>query len=84
VGLLRALVLLPLAPVEGVAWLAERLAAEAERQLMDEGAIRAHLAELAAANDRGEISNEDYDVIEEQLLRQLQHTTRRLDSEGWQ
>jgi len=83
VGLLRGLASLPLAPVEGVAWLADRLATEAERQLNDEGAIRAHLAELAAANDRGEISDDDYDVIEEQLLRQLAHTTRRLDGEDW-
>lgn len=82
-GLLRGLALLPLAPVQGVAWLADRLAAEAERQLNDEGAIRAHLAELAAANDRGDISDDEYDLIEEQLLRQLSDTTRHIDSEGW-
>ena len=81
-GLLRSLVLLPLAPVEGVAWVADRLAAEAERQLNDEGALRAQLVELAAAHDRGEIDDEQYDVIEEQLLRQMQQTVRRLDSEG--
>jgi hypothetical protein len=83
VGLLKGLALLPLAPVQGVAWLADRLATEAERQLDDEAAIRAHLADLAAANDRGEISDEDYDVIEEQLLRQLVMKTRRVDGEGW-
>ena len=78
-GLLRALALLPLAPVQGVVWVADRLAAEAERQLHDEGSIRAELGELAAAHDRGEIGDDDYDFIEEQLLRQLQPTTRRLD-----
>lgn len=82
-GLLRGLVLLPLAPVQGVTWLAERLATEAERQLNDEGAIRAQLADLAAANDRGEISDDEYDAVEELLLRQLSDTTRRVDGEGW-
>ena len=81
-GLLRAIALLPLAPVEGVVWMAERLAAEAERQLHDESTIRAQLGELAAAHDRGEISDADYDHIEEQLLRRLHPTTRRLDGEG--
>ena len=74
--------LLPLAPVEGVVWMADRLAAEAERQLHDGSSLRDQLGELAAAHDNGEISDEDYDRIEEQLLRQLQPTIRRLDREG--
>jgi hypothetical protein len=82
VGLLRALALLPLAPVEGVVWMADRLATEADRQLHDDSSIRGQLGELAAAHDNGDISDEDYDRIEEQLLRQLQPTTRRLDGEG--
>jgi len=82
VGLLRALALLPLAPVEGVVWVADRLATEAERQLHDDGSIRAQLGELAAAHDRGEVNDEEYDSIEERLLRQLQPTTQRLDGEG--
>jgi len=81
VGLLRGLALLPLAPVAGVVWVADRLADEAERQLTDDTPIRQQLADLAEAHDRGEISEDDYDVIEEQLLRQMQQTMRRLDSE---
>ena len=80
-GLLRALALLPLAPVQGVAWVADQLATEAERQLNDTGAIRAHLAELASAHDRGDIDDDDFELLEEQLLQQLQPTTTRLDSE---
>jgi len=75
------LALLPLAPVAGVVWVADRLADEAERQLTDDAPIRGQLADLAEAHDRGEISDADYDVIEEQLLRQMQQTMRRLDSE---
>jgi len=81
VGLLRGLALLPLAPVQGVAWIADQLATEAERQLGDEAAIRAHLTDLASAHDRGELDDDEYDLLEEQLLRQLQHTTTRLDGE---
>jgi hypothetical protein len=82
VGLLRALALLPLAPVEGVVWVADRLAAEAERQLHDDNSVRAQLGELAAAHDRGDLGDDEYAHIEEQLLRRLQPTTRRLDGEG--
>ena len=81
-GLMSGLLLLPIAPVRGVAWMADRLAAEAERQLNDEGAIREQLAALAAANDRGEISDDEYDAMEDRLLRLMQQTMQRLDSEG--
>ena len=81
-GLINALVTLPLAPVRGVVWLADRLADEAERQLTDDTWVREQMAELAAAYDRGEISADDYDVIEDELLQLMRHTTRRLDSEG--
>ena len=80
-GLIRGLALLPLAPVAGVVWIADRLADEAERQLTDDGALRQQLADLAAAYDRGEVSSEDYDLFEEELLRQMQPTMQRLDSE---
>ena len=83
-GLIRGLALLPLAPVAGVVWVADRLADEAERQLTDDGAIRQQLADLAAAYDAGEVSSEDYDLIEEQLLRQMQPTVQRLDIEDGQ
>lgn len=81
-GLISGLLLLPLAPVRGVAWMADRLATEAERQLTDEGAIREQLSALAAANDRGEISDDEYDAMEDRLLRLMQQTVKRLDSEG--
>jgi hypothetical protein len=82
VGLISGLVLLPLAPVRGVAWMADRLATEAERQLNDESSIREQLAVLAAAHDRGELSDDEYDAVEDRLLRQMQQTVQRLDSEG--
>ena len=51
-GLITGLLTLPLAPVRGTVWIAERLEEQAE-ELYDESAIRAQLMELeAAARDR--------------------------------
>ena len=52
-GLITGLVTLPLAPVRGVAWIAEKLAEEAERELYDEARITRELAELEMAVERG-------------------------------
>lgn len=71
-GLLKGLVLLPLAPVEGVAWLARQLQEEAERQLHDPDAILAELAEYQRAVDSGAISDEEYLAVEEELLDRLE------------
>ncbi|HET9077961.1 MAG TPA: gas vesicle protein GvpG [Acidimicrobiales bacterium] len=70
-GLIKGLVLLPLAPVQGVAWLAERLQDEALRQLHDPDVILAELAELQAALDAGELTEQRYLELEEQLLDRL-------------
>ena len=71
-GLLKGLVLLPLAPVEGVGWLARQLQEEAERQLHDPDAILAELAEYQRAVDSGAISDEEYLAVEEELLDRLE------------
>ena len=48
-GLITGLLTLPLAPVRGTAWLAEKLLEQAEREFYDERAIRAQLLEIEAA-----------------------------------
>jgi F0F1-type ATP synthase epsilon subunit len=70
-GLLKAVALLPVAPVIGVVKLAELLADEAERQQAVQYSPERALAELAAKRANGEISDEDADALEEQLLEQL-------------
>ena len=42
-GIVKQLVLLPLAPVRGVVWLTERIAEAAELEMGDPDAVRAHL-----------------------------------------
>jgi hypothetical protein len=70
-GLLTSLVTLPLAPVRGVAWLAEQLEAEAYRQMYGVEGVRAQLEQLGRALDAGEISEEQYEAEEEALLDRL-------------
>jgi hypothetical protein len=65
------LITLPLAPVRGVVWVAERIAEEAERELYDEGNIRRQLLQLELDHEDGKLSDEDRDAQEELLLERL-------------
>ncbi|HST49346.1 gas vesicle protein GvpG [Jatrophihabitans sp.] len=76
-GLITGLLTLPLAPVRGVAWVADKLVAVAEEQFYDVDAIYAELRELAADLDEGRISEEEFDRAEDVLLQRLQDATAR-------
>lgn len=67
-GLFTGLVLLPLAPVRGVVWLAEQVQEQAERQLYDPQRIVRLLEEVAEARDAGEITEEEAARQEEELI----------------
>ncbi len=71
-GLITGLLTLPLAPVRGVAWVAEKVAEQAELELYDESRIMRELSELEAAHERHEISEEHFNAGVEQLLERLQ------------
>jgi Gas vesicle protein G len=70
-GLFSSIALLPLAPVRGVAWVAQQVADEAERQLYDESRIRRELLQLELDHDAGVISDEERDVRADELLKRL-------------
>ena len=70
-GLFTGLLTLPLAPVRGTIWIAERLLEEAERELNDPTAIEQQLLDAEERYERGEISTEDFERIEDELLRRL-------------
>jgi hypothetical protein len=72
VGLFKELVLLPLAPVRGTAWVAEQLAEEAERQLYDENRIKRELLQLELDEEEGRISEAEKRNKENELLERLQ------------
>jgi Gas vesicle protein G len=70
-GLLTGLLTLPLAPVRGTIWVAERLLEEAERELDDPAAIEQQLLDAEEQHERGEISADEFERIEDELLRRL-------------
>jgi gas vesicle protein GvpG len=70
-GLITGLLTLPLAPVRGTIWLAERLQEQAENELYDENAIRAQLMEIEAAREAGEIDEEEATLAEDALVERL-------------
>ncbi|MCC3650046.1 MULTISPECIES: gas vesicle protein GvpG [Streptomyces] len=67
-GLLTELALLPLAPVRGVVWIANRMTDAAEDELHDPAAVRARLVVLNQALENGEIGMEEFEREEERLL----------------
>jgi Gas vesicle protein G len=71
-GLVTGLLTLPLAPVRGTIWVAEQLAAEAERELRDERSVRRRLAEAERQFELGVLSVEEYEAIEDELLERLE------------
>ncbi|MEU0372850.1 gas vesicle protein GvpG [Streptomyces sp. NPDC006283] len=75
-GLLGELLLLPVAPVRGTAWVLQQVVAEAERQYYDPAAVQRELAELVERFEAGEIEEDEFDRREDELLERL---TRRGD-----
>jgi Gas vesicle protein G len=71
VGLITGLLTLPLAPVRGTVWLAERIQEQAEAEYYDENVIRAQLMDIEAAREAGEIGEEEATQDEDQLLERL-------------
>lgn len=71
-GLITGLLTLPLAPVRGVGWIAEKVAEQAELELYDESRILRELIELEEARDRGELSDERFEASVDELLERLQ------------
>ncbi|MGE9693361.1 MULTISPECIES: gas vesicle protein GvpG [unclassified Streptomyces] len=67
-GLVGGVLLLPLAPVRGVAWVAGQIADEAERRLYSPAAVRARLAALNSAFEAGEIDEAAFEAEEDHLL----------------
>lgn len=67
-GLLSGLILLPLAPVRGVAWLAEQVLDLATQEQHDPAETYQRLVELDEARQAGEISAAECAAAEEALV----------------
>lgn len=71
-GLVGEVLLLPFAPVRGSAWVIRQVLQEAERLYYDPAAVRAELGRLEEALTAGEISEEEFDRREDELLDRLE------------
>jgi hypothetical protein len=72
IGLLRKTLTLPISgPASGVVWVARQIAAAAEAQYNDPSALREALVAAEAQLLAGELSEEEYDLIEDDLLARL-------------
>ena len=72
-GLITGLFTWPVAPVRGVSWIAEQVLEEAERQWADPAAVERGLAEVDEKRQSGELSEEEADALEEELVARLMH-----------
>ena len=70
-GLISGLLTLPLAPVRGVAWVGEQIAAEADREMNDETRVRSELARLGVELELGRIGEAEFEEQEDRLLERL-------------
>ena len=67
-GIFSSIVLLPLAPVRGVVALAEVIQRQAEQELYNPATTRRQLEELEEARRQGEISAEEEEEAQEEIL----------------
>ncbi|MGI5193674.1 gas vesicle protein GvpG [Streptomyces sp. CA-288835] len=75
-GLIGEVLLLPLAPVRGSAWVIRQVLNEAERIYYDPATIRTELAQLEERLESGEIDEEEFDRLEDGLLDRLETSMR--------
>jgi cytochrome c-type biogenesis protein CcmI len=81
-GLITGLLTLPLAPVRGVAWIAEQVRQEAERQWTDPAAVQDALADVQARREAGLIDDAEADRLEDELIERLLASEQLYDSGG--
>jgi hypothetical protein len=71
-GLIGEVLLLPFAPVRGTRWAIGQVLREAERIYYDPATVRAELARLEERLEAGEITEEEFDRCEDELLDRLE------------
>ncbi|MCZ9340238.1 gas vesicle protein GvpG [Streptomyces sp. TRM76130] len=76
-GLISEVLLLPLAPARGSAWAIRQVIREAERIYYDPATVRAELGRLEERLESGEITEEEFDRQEDELLDRLETASRR-------
>ncbi|MDT0445761.1 gas vesicle protein GvpG [Streptomyces johnsoniae] len=73
-GLLRELLMLPLAPARGAGWVLGQVVAEAERTFYDPAVVQRELAALEEELINGTIDEAEFERREDELLDRLHPT----------
>lgn len=76
-GLISGILTLPLAPVRGVAWVAEQMKRQAEHEYYDPGVIQRELLAVDDAFTEGQLTERERNEIQEALLQRLFEAQRR-------
>ena len=77
-GFLRSLLTLPVtAPLSGVLWVTEKITEAAETKMLDPETIKQELAFHEARLVAGEISEDEYELVEMDLLLRLKEALKR-------
>jgi Gas vesicle protein G len=71
VGLITNVLLLPLAPVRGVAWVAGIIGEEANREMAASASPVRALEDLAARTANGEISPAEAEALEAEIIERM-------------
>jgi Gas vesicle protein G len=79
-GLITGLLTWPLAPVRGVAWIAEQVRQEAEREWNDPAALQDALDDVQARREAGLIDDAEADRLEDELIERLLASEQPYDS----
>jgi hypothetical protein len=69
-------------PFRFAMWVIRTVAGQAEAELYDEGKIRKELAGLELRYDMGELSEADYEQLEEALMERLRESRKRAEALG--
>ena len=76
-GILSTLLFLPLkGPVDGSLWVARKITEAAEAQMNDPAALREALVDAERKLEAGEITEDEYDDLEEVILERLRKVPR--------
>jgi hypothetical protein len=81
-GLISAILTAPLAPVRGVAWIAEQVHDQAMRELYDPDSIQRALDKVQLDRELGVIDGEEADRREDELLERLIEAKRGGEPHG--
>lgn len=79
--ILRLLTLPITGPLEGILWIGEQLLERANAEIDEKENLKKRLLAIQLAFDMGEISEEEFEIQEEEILRAIQEQEEQLKNQ---